>query len=62
MATLWHNIGAFLNAGTDPLRVVVEFCRKHDLEMFASFRMNMIQDSWRPNFRTKWRWMIHWLS
>ena len=55
MAGRWRVMQMFLDAGTDPLRVVTEFCRKHDLEMFASFRMNMIQDSWRRDFRTKWK-------
>ena len=51
----WRNIKAFLDQGTDSLRIVLDFCRKHGLEMFASYRMNMIQDSWQRSFRTKWK-------
>jgi hypothetical protein len=34
---------------------VVDFAHTHGKEVFASFRMNMIQDSWRPDFHLKWK-------
>ncbi len=34
--------------GTDPLQVMVDFCRASGLEIFWSFRMNDPHDSWRP--------------
>ena len=49
------NMNALLDKGTDPLREVVRFGHAHDKEVFASFRMNMIQDSWRPEFVTQWK-------
>ncbi|MBI81724.1 MAG: hypothetical protein CMJ81_00875 [Planctomycetaceae bacterium] len=49
------NMKVMLDAGTDPLREVIRFGHRHGKEVFASFRMNMIQDSWRPNFQTQWK-------
>ncbi|MBN2307978.1 MAG: family 10 glycosylhydrolase [Candidatus Hydrogenedentes bacterium] len=37
---------AFLDQGTDPLEIVVDFCREHDIEVFWSMRMNDIHDGW----------------
>ncbi|MGI5817749.1 MAG: hypothetical protein ACOX9R_06585 [Armatimonadota bacterium] len=37
--------GALIEQGTDPLQVMVEFCRGHDLEIFWSMRMNDIHDA-----------------
>ena len=54
-ALIWRNVKSCLDAGTDPLREVIKFGHAHGKEVFASFRMNMIQDSWRPNFITKWK-------
>src|SRR3972149_6484801 len=44
-----------LLTGTDPLREVSKFCQAHEEVMFASFRMNMIQDQVLPNFTTQWK-------
>lgn len=49
------NMKVMLDAGTDPLREVIRFGHRHGKEVFASFRMNMVQDSWRPNFQTQWK-------
>jgi len=35
---------AFIRQGTDPLRIVTEFCRKHSLEIFWTLRMNDCHD------------------
>ena len=35
-----------LRQGTDPFRLAVDYCRKNGKEIFASFRMNDIHDSW----------------
>ncbi|NOY80819.1 MAG: family 10 glycosylhydrolase [Kiritimatiellaeota bacterium] len=35
---------AFIRQGTDPLRIVTEFCRKHGLEVFWTLRMNDCHD------------------
>jgi len=50
-----HNMRSLREHGTDPLKVVLDFCHAHGREMFASFRMNMIQDSWRPDFNLRWK-------
>ncbi len=36
----------FIDQGTDPLQMTVEFCRKNDIEIFWSFRTNDPHDSW----------------
>jgi hypothetical protein len=37
---------AFIDQGTDPLEIVVDFCRDNDIEVLWSMRMNDIHDSW----------------
>ena len=34
----------FIAQGTDPLEIMVDFCKKHDVEIFWSFRMNDTHD------------------
>ena len=36
----------FIEQGTDPLEVIVDWCRQHEVEVFWSFRMNDIHDAW----------------
>ncbi len=50
-----RNMNVMLDAGTDPLREVIRLGHRNGKEVFASFRMNMVQDSWRPNFQTQWK-------
>lgn len=38
--------GYLIEQGTDPLQVMIDFCRKHDIEIFWSMRMNDTHDSW----------------
>jgi len=52
---IWGNMKSLLEAGTDPLKATIEFGHSQGREVFASFRMNMIQDSWRPNFFVRWK-------
>ncbi len=54
-SVIGRNLRMLIEQGTDPLQLVIDFCRKHDLEVLASFRTNMIQDSWWPNCRTQWK-------
>jgi len=37
---------AFIEQGTDPLEIVVEFGHQHGIEVFWSMRMNDIHDAW----------------
>lgn len=36
----------FIDKGLDPLRVMVEFCKQHGIEIFWTMRMNDIHDAW----------------
>jgi hypothetical protein len=37
---------AFIDKGTDPLEIIVNFCRENDIEVFWSMRMNDCHDAW----------------
>ncbi|HEO70865.1 MAG TPA: hypothetical protein ENN80_06335, partial [Candidatus Hydrogenedentes bacterium] len=37
---------AFIEQGTDPLKIVIAWCRAHDTEVFWSMRMNDVHDAW----------------
>ena len=36
----------FIRQGTDPLRIMVDFCKKHGIEIFWSMRVNDTHDAW----------------
>jgi hypothetical protein len=36
----------FIEQGTDPLKIMVEFCRRNSIEIFWSMRMNDTHDAW----------------
>jgi hypothetical protein len=36
----------FIKQGTDPLKIMVEFCKKNKIELLWSFRMNDTHDAW----------------
>jgi len=36
----------FIKQGTDPLKIMVAFCRQKNIEIFWSFRMNDTHDAW----------------
>jgi len=36
----------FIEQGTDPLEIIVDFCKKNDIEVFWSMRMNDCHDAW----------------
>jgi len=38
--------GDFIKRGTDPLNIVVDFCKRNDIEVFWSLRMNDTHDAW----------------
>ena len=50
-----NRTGALLSMGTDPLRLAIETCRKHDTEVFWSLRMNDIHDNWFGQLRAQWK-------
>ena len=49
-------LGELLDQGTDPMLLAVEFCREHNLECFACFRMNDTHDSGHSAARPYPRW------
>lgn len=49
-------VADFLELGTDPLRVMIEFCREHDLEIIWSMRMNDTHDSPHTPERPHYYW------
>jgi len=36
----------FIQQGTDPLKIMVEFCKRHGIEIFWSMRVNDTHDAW----------------
>ena len=45
--------------GTDPFRLAVDYCHANGKEIFASFRMNDIHDSWwAPGEKNRWVWLF----
>ena len=51
--------GAYLRAllaqDTDPLQIIIDFCRQHGREVFWSMRMNDTHDSGRPDLFCQWK-------
>jgi hypothetical protein len=45
-----NQMEAFLKAGIDPLRVMIDFCKKSDIEIFWSMRMNDTHDGSRSDY------------
>ncbi len=41
--------------GTDSLQVMIDFCRKHDKELFWSFRVNDEHDAWVASSGAQWK-------
>jgi len=49
---LWTEGGmpaALIEKGRDCLQLVIDFCRRHDKEVFWSLRMNDVHDNWYPS-------------
>jgi Glycosyl hydrolase-like 10 len=41
-----NKTGQFIEEGTDPLEIMVDYCRQNDIEVFWSMRMNDVHDAW----------------
>ena len=54
-SAMWNTIKTMMERGTDPLKFVTDWGHGVGREVFASFRMNMIQDSWRPYFASRFK-------
>ena len=50
-----NNMQALLDAGTDPLRLAVEFGHANDLEVMWTLRMNDIHDAFTPPLWPRWK-------
>jgi len=50
----WNHPDALLE-GKDCLEIIIDFCRRHDIEMWAAIRMDDNHDQWRPTDRTPWK-------
>jgi hypothetical protein len=50
-----NRMAALLQMGTDPLRLAVEWGRRHNAEVFWTLRMNDIHDNWRKEIRARWK-------
>ncbi|MCP4171627.1 MAG: hypothetical protein GY758_12740 [Fuerstiella sp.] len=50
-----NNLTAFLEQGTDGLRMSCEFAHQHGLESIWTLRMNDIHDAWTAAFRPGWK-------
>ena len=50
-----NNLTAFLEKGTDGLRMSCEFAHQHGLESMWTLRMNDIHDAWTAPFRPEWK-------
>jgi hypothetical protein len=50
------NVRRFMEAGRDPLAMTVDFCRRHDMEIFLTHRMNDVHDAHVcPWMLSKWK-------
>ncbi|MGC9319088.1 MAG: hypothetical protein ACP5KN_13730 [Armatimonadota bacterium] len=48
-------VPALIQQGTDPLQVMIEWCRDNDVEIFWSERMNDRHDAGRPELVSEWK-------
>jgi len=48
-------VPALLEQGTDPLQVMIDWCRENDVEIFWSERMNDGHDAGRPDMVSEWK-------
>ena len=46
---------ALRDAGHDPLNLIIDFCRRHDLEIIYSARMNDVHDSFHPDLLSSFK-------
>jgi hypothetical protein len=44
-----------IKAETDPLKLAIETCRKNDIEIIWTLRMNDVHDSFVPEFLSQWK-------
>ena len=50
-----NRLPGLLKQGTDPLKLAIETCRKNNMEIFWTHRMNDIHDNWRPELVSSWK-------
>jgi len=50
-----NRMDALIQHGTDPLKLVIEACRKRGIEIIWTIRMNDIHDNWTPELFSQWK-------
>ena len=50
-----RNVKTLIRSGKDALQVAIDFAHKHEMELFASIRMNDCHDSFLPPIVTLWK-------
>jgi hypothetical protein len=50
-----NRMAALIKAQTDPLKLAIETCRQHDIEIIWTLRMNDVHDSFVPEFLSQWK-------
>jgi len=64
-----NTVGAFLEQGTDPLKIMVDFCKQNNIEIWWSMRMNDTHDRYHKLWKASYHyspfkknhpdWIIH---
>ena len=50
-----NRMSELIKIQTDPLKLAIETCRKHDIEIIWTLRMNDIHDSFTPEYVSQWK-------
>jgi len=51
----WNHPEVLLDGRRDCLEIIIDFCREHGIEVWASIRMNDTHDQWQLPDRTPWK-------
>jgi hypothetical protein len=50
-----NRMSELIKVQTDPLKLAIETCRQHDIEIIWTLRMNDVHDSFVPQFLSQWK-------
>ncbi len=50
-----NRMSELIKSKTDPLKLAIEACRKHDIEIIWTLRMNDVHDSFTPEYVSQWK-------
>ena len=51
----WNHPDVLIDGDRDCLQITIDFCRRHNIEVWASIRMNDRHDQNSPNIRSPWK-------